>query len=144
MENHTEHRSTKIEELAQDWATAESHGDTIFLGEILADDFIGVGPYGFMLAKDEWIERHASGKLKYDSFALDETRVRLYGDAAVMTGRETAEGRYEDGDIRREIHEKFRATMLFVRDESVRGGSRWLLAGIHICFIADGAGRTSS
>ncbi len=129
----------QLARLGSEWATAESRGDTVFLGEVLADDFIGVGPYGFMLTKEEWIERHASGKLKYDSFALDETRVRLYGDTAVMIGRETAEGRYEGGDIRRSVHEKFRATMLFVRD-----GSRWLLAGIHMSLIADGAGRTSS
>ncbi len=144
MGNHTEHRLTEVENLAQDWATAELYGDTVFLGQVLADDFVGVEPYGFMLTKDEWLERNASGKLKYDSLALDETRVRLYGDAAVVIGRETAEGRYEDGEIRQEIREKLRATMVFVKDESVRDESRWLLAGIHMSLIADGGGRAAS
>lgn len=131
-------RIEELERLAGDWADAEARGDTVFLGENLADDFVGVGPHGFMLTKEEWIERHASGKLKYESFALDEIRVRPYGDAAILTGRETADGRYEDGDIRHEIHEKFRVSLVFVK------GPGWSLASAHMSFIADGNEETTS
>ena len=116
-----------IEKLAQDWAAAELRGDTAFLGHALAEDFVGVGPRGFTLTKGQWLERHGSGKLKYEAFGLDEVGVRLYGDAAVMVCRQIAEGVFEDENGRYDIHEQFRATLIFVRQED-----RWLLAGLQL------------
>ena len=52
---------------------------------------------------------------------------RPYGDVAVMVCRETAEGVYEDENGRYDIHEQFRATLVFVRQ-----GGRWLLAGLQL------------
>ncbi len=116
-----------IEKLAQDWAAAELRGDTAFLGRVLAEDFVGVGPRGFTLTKEQWLERHGSGKLKYESFGLDEIEVRLYWDAAVMVCRQSAEGVYEDENGRYDIHEQFRATLIFVKQEG-----RWLLVGLQL------------
>jgi ketosteroid isomerase-like protein len=124
-------RTRQIEKLAQDWAAAELRGDTTFLGRALADDFVGVGPRGFTLNKEEWLERHGSGKLKYESLGLEEVEVRPYGDAAVAVCRQTAEGVYEDENGRYGIHEQFRATLVFVRQQG-----RWLLAGLHLSPIA--------
>ena len=117
----------QIAKLAQDWAAAELRGDTAFLERALVADFVGVGPRGFMLNKEEWLERHESGKLKYGSFGLDEVGVRHYGDAAVMVCRQTAEGVYEDENGRFELNEQFRATLIFVRQQG-----HWLLAGLQL------------
>ena len=124
-------RTQQLKELGKDWAAAELRGDTAFLERTLADDFVGVGPRGFMLTKDQWLERHEAGKLKYKSFRMDDAQVRLYGDTAVMIGCETAEGRYEDGDVRHDIREQFRATLVFGKQQE-----RWLLAGLHLSPIA--------
>ncbi len=124
-------RTQQLKELGKGWAAAELRGDTAFLERTLADDFVGVGPRGFTLTKDQWLERHEAGKLKYKSFRMDDAQARLYGDTAVMIGRETAEGRYEDGDVRHDIREQFRATLVFVKQQE-----RWLLAGLHLSPIA--------
>ncbi len=65
-----------LEQLVEDWATAELHGDTAFLEHVLTNEFVGVGPRGFMLTKSEWIQRHQSGDLKYQFFKWDDLKMR--------------------------------------------------------------------
>jgi ketosteroid isomerase-like protein len=120
-------QTKELREVVEDWAAAEQRGDAASLEGALAEDFIGIGPRGFMLTKDQWLERHESGKLRYRSLGLDEVQVRLYGDAAVVTGRQSAEGKYEDFDLR----DRFRATLVFVKQRE-----RWMLAGLHLSPIA--------
>lgn len=124
-------RNERLEKLGEDWAAAEGRGDTGFLARVLADDFVAVGPRGFMLTKEQWLSRHDAGNLVYESFEWDEVRVRVHGGAAVMIGRQTAEGRYEDGDVRHEIRDQFRASLVFVEGEK-----GWLLLGLHLSPIA--------
>jgi ketosteroid isomerase-like protein len=123
--------TTRLDRLGEDWAAAELGGDTAFLEHALADDFIAVGPRGFMLTREQWLSRHDSGSLTYESFDWDEVEVRIHGSTAVMTGRETASAVYEDGDVRREIRDRFRATLIFVQEHE-----RWLLLGLHLSPIA--------
>ena len=113
--------------LGEDWAAAELRGDTAFLGEILADDFVGVGPRGFTLTRDQWLSRHEAGSLRYEAFGLDEVRVRLFGDAAITVCRQSARGIYEDENGRFELDDQFRATLVFIKQE----GS-WQLANLQL------------
>ena len=126
-----EDQSAELQGVMECWSAAELRGDTASLGEILADDFVGVGPRGFTLTKEQWLERHESGKLRYESSGLDEVAPRLYGDAAVAVCRQSAEGVYEDENGRFDLHDQFRATLVFVRQQG-----RWLLAGLHLSPIA--------
>jgi ketosteroid isomerase-like protein len=120
------------ERLGEDWAAAELRGDTVTLGRILADDFVAVGPRGFMLSKEQWLSRHDSGNLTYEAFEWDEVTVRVHGDATVMIGRQTASAVYEDGEVRHEIQDQFRTTLIFVEEQG-----RWLLLGLHLSPIAE-------
>lgn len=117
--------------LGQEWAAAELRGDAVTLNDMLADDFVGIGPRGFMLTKEQWLARYLSGDLRQDSLIRDEMRVRVYGDAAVATGRQTQQGAFQGHDIAGQ----FRVTQVFVRQ-----GGRWLLAAMHLSPIA-GEGR---
>jgi hypothetical protein len=45
----------------------------------------------------------------------------------VTVCRQTAEGVYEDENGRYDIHEQFRATLVFVRQQG-----RWMLAGLQL------------
>ena len=116
--------------LADAWAAAELGGDTASLKEILADDFVAVGPRGFVLSGMQWIARHDTGSLEYRSFVLDAAEVRTYGDAAIVVCRQTAAGVYEDENGRYDIDERFRATLVFVRQEG-----NWRLAGLQLSTI---------
>ncbi|MDQ3865072.1 MAG: nuclear transport factor 2 family protein [Actinomycetota bacterium] len=124
-------KSEQVVKLGEEWAASELRADTASLGEILAEDFIGVGPRGFMLTREQWLYRHDSGNLTYETFEWDEVSVRVHKDAAVMIGRETARAVYEDGDVRHEIQDQFRATLVFVEEEG-----RWVLLSLHLSPIA--------
>jgi ketosteroid isomerase-like protein len=117
----------QVLERGQEWATAELHGDMIALDQMLADEFIGIGPRGFMLTKEQWLARFRSGDVRYDSFTWDDVRVRVYGDAAVATGRQSQQGKYKD----QEIAGQFRAMLVFVQQEG-----RWVLAALQLSPIA--------
>jgi len=121
-----EGRSGQVKRFIEEWAAAEQRGDDAFLEEALADDFVGVEPAGFMLTKEQWLGRFAGG-LSYESFSLEEVETRLYGQAAVVTGRQKQAGSFQGNDVEGE----FRATLVLVERDG-----RWLLAGWHASPIA--------
>ena len=122
-----EHAEQEVLRLADAWASAELRGDTTFLERILTDDYTGIGPLGFMLTKQEWIVRHQAGDLKYESFSLDEVKVRVYNDdAAVLTGRQVQNGAYRGNSIQAQ----FRTTLVFVRQQG-----QWQLASLQLSTI---------
>ena len=122
-----EHAEQEVLRLADAWATAELRGDTTFLERILTDDYIGIGPLGFMLTKQEWLARHQAGDLKYESFSLDEVKVRVYNnDAAILTGRQVQNGAYRGNSIQAQ----FRTTLVFVRQQG-----QWQLASLQLSTI---------
>ncbi|HKH39750.1 MAG TPA: nuclear transport factor 2 family protein [Rubrobacter sp.] len=116
----------QVEEFAQEWAAAEQRGDVGFLEGALTDEFVGVGPLGFMLNKQQWLGRFAGG-LSYESFALEEVEARFYGETAVVTGRQRQAGGFQGNDV----GGKFRASLVLVEEEG-----RWLLACWHASPIA--------
>ena len=121
--------------LADAWATAELRGDTAFLEARLTDDFIGIGPLGFMLTKQEWLARHRSGDLKYEAFNLDEVKVRVYNDAAVLTGRQVQNAAYRGNPIQGQ----FRTTLVFVQQQG-----QWQLASLQLSTIGQPPSFTQS
>lgn len=114
-------------ELGRRWADAEMRGDVAAFDALSTADFTVVGPRGFVLNKQQWLDRYRTGSLLTRSLAWEDVEVRDYGTAAVSVGRHTQEAAYEghpsDGS--------FRATHIAVLQE--RG---WLLAGMHLSPMA--------
>ena len=114
------------------WANAELRGDVNALNDLLADDFSGVGPLGFLLTKEQWLARFSSGDLKYESFVWDQTDSRLYGDAAVVVGRQTQSGTHQGNPIQAQ----FRVTQTLIQQSG-----RWQLAALQLSPITPLPGR---
>jgi ketosteroid isomerase-like protein len=117
----------EVRELGRRWAEAESRGNADALAVLLADDFLLVGPLGFMLDKQQYVGSRRSGDLKHESFVWDEERVRLYNDVAVAIGSQTQQSTYQG----RDASGRFRVTQIAGRLEG-----RWALAGMHLSPIA--------
>lgn len=123
MERELDRTVEEVETLGQALAAAELQGDTGFLDRTLAADFVGIGPRGFMLTKEQYLARYVSGDVRFDSFTWDEAGVRAYGEAAVMTGRQSRAGTHQG----KYAQAQYRATLVFVKQNG-----NWRLAGLHL------------
>ena len=83
-----------LDELLDRWAESERTGDADGLGRLLTDDFVGIGPVGFVLSKAAWLSRFSQG-LRYEELALDEVTARHYDDAALVVARQHAVGDHQ-------------------------------------------------
>jgi ketosteroid isomerase-like protein len=126
-----EQAKQEVRRLAGAWIVAELRGDTAFLEQTLADDFMAVGPLGFLLTKQEWIGRHASGNMTYNALTLDEVTVRLYDQVAVLIGRKVQDAAYRGNSVTAQL----RTTVVLVRQ-----GGNWRLVGVHMSPIGQPPG----
>jgi ketosteroid isomerase-like protein len=117
----------QVLELGQRWAAAERTADVDALGPLLADDFLLVGPLGFMLDKEQYLGSRRSGDLKHESLVWEDVSVRLYGEAAVAVGSQTQRSTYQG----RDASGRFRVTQIAVQQ---RGD--WAIVGLHYSPIA--------
>jgi ketosteroid isomerase-like protein len=119
----------EIRDLGERWAEAEERADVETLDAMTVEDFTLVGPLGFILDKQQWLDRYRTGALVTRSLTWDQTTVRDYGDTVIVVGRHSQQaahrGTPSDG--------QFRGTHVLVRK-----GDRWLLAAIHLSPIAGG------
>ena len=112
----------EVLDLVRRWAAAEQRNDAGALDELLADRFAGVGPFGFILTRDQWRARFSNG-LVNRSFAIEDPQLRDFGGAAVAIGILAQETSWQGNDN----SGRFRITIV-----AVRADDRWLLAHVHI------------
>lgn len=112
-----------VEELENRWAKAEIDADATTLDELTTADFTLVGPFGFVLDKQQWLDRYRTGDLVTSELDWRDRQVRELGDTALVIGVHAQKAAYKgtasDG--------RFRATHI-----SVRTDDGWRLAGMHL------------
>jgi ketosteroid isomerase-like protein len=69
------------------WNEAYVRGDANALDSLWADDFVATVPNMTPMTKAETIGIWRSGRMKFLHYETSDLRVRVYGDAAVVTGR---------------------------------------------------------
>lgn len=122
-----------IDQLLTTWADAERSGDATTLDEILTDDFVGIGPVGFVLDKPAWLTRFDNG-LRYEELQLDEVTVRRHGDAALVVAHQHAVGSHAGNPTPPETRVSFTA---------VTDGGAMRIAGVQYSFIGPPLGAPS-
>ena len=113
----------EIRELNRRWAEAETRGDVAALDALAADGFRLVGPVGFVLDKQQWLDRYRLGDFVTASLRFEDVETRRYGDTAVSIGRQVQQAAYQGHPANGE----FRTTLIAVRD-----GGQWRLAGCQV------------
>jgi ketosteroid isomerase-like protein len=106
---------------------AELAADRDTLRELIAEDFLSIGPRGFVLDKQQWIDRH--DRFRYEELDTAELDVRLFGDTAVV----------RDVQRNRAVHDGAPvAVTARVGQVWVRQDARWRLAAIQFSPLAEG------
>ncbi len=112
-----------LTELEHTLASAWVKGDRPFIEALLAPDWTVTDPTGKVLTRQQVLdEAFVTGDRKIATMAVDDLRVRLLGDAAVVTGRTRASGTYRGNTG---------SAVLRFTDVFVRIGTRWQVVASH-------------
>jgi ketosteroid isomerase-like protein len=94
----------EIEELEQQWRTAEIAGDVAAMDNLLSDDYVGITINGMTNTKNQQLDRLRNKSLVVSKMDLSDTRIKLAGSIAIVTGRADIAGSNEgtpiDGAVR--------------------------------------------
>jgi len=95
----TESAEQELINLENGWAEALVKRDVAFLDRILADDFMTTSSRGIVSTKAQILAGVKSSAYVYISITLDDIQVRIYGDVAMVTGRNTVKSMRNGRDI---------------------------------------------
>jgi ketosteroid isomerase-like protein len=111
----------RIPELVRRWAEAESQSDADALDTLMTADCTLIGPAGFVLNRQQCLERYRTGGLRTEAFDWSDVAVREYGPTTVVVGVVTQQASYQG----RDASGRFRATQIAVRQDGM-----WKCAGL--------------
>ena len=112
--------------LEKEWADAWIKRDIAFFERIESDDYTWTSPWG-VWAKAQDLAELTSGDSVITSWVVDEMKVRVYGDAAVVTGCSTIKETHKGEDWSRQ--ERW-------TDTWVKLNGRWQCVAGHSSLIA--------
>ncbi len=102
------------------------HGDAAALERMTSDDYTFITLRGELRTKAEIVKGFSTGAFKYASREISDLNIRVYGDAAVVTGRSTQKGT-ENG---KDYSGDYRFTRVYVRQDG-----RWLTVALQTTLV---------
>ena len=81
--------SQTVKQLEHDWTDAMKAGDADKLSQILADDWVGIGPDGAKETKASALADIKSGASTLTSFEFGPMEVKIIGSVAIVQGSDT-------------------------------------------------------
>lgn len=126
------HESSRIEteqalrQMSNDWAKALIRADGATLDRIMADDFFFAYPMEGD-DKEQFIGDVISGDVRVEFLVQENVGVRIWGNTAVLTGRDSAKWYYKGRD--------FSGHYKIIHVYSLRD-DRWQLVSVQACPIA--------
>lgn len=112
----------ELERLETVWNEAHEHGDADVLEKLWADDMEVAVPKMPVMTKADALRFARSGRMKFLSYRTSDIRVRLYDNAAVVTGR-LQRRRSMNGQ---EISDDWRFTKTYIRE-----AGQWRVVSFH-------------
>lgn len=104
------------------WNEAHMRGDAAALDRLWADDFVVAVPGMKIMTKSNSLAFFRSGQMKFQRYQTSDIRIKVYGDAAVVTGR-LQRNREING---RNVDDDWRFTKVYIRQNE-----RWQVVAFH-------------
>lgn len=117
-----------IQNLQEEFDQAELHADRERLRELIDDDFVSIGPRGFLLDKEQWIARH--DEFAYETLETSEMDVRVFDQTAIVRDVQRNRSRYRE----EQLEHAFRVGQVWLRRDA-----DWRLAAIQFSPLAEEA-----
>jgi len=111
-----------LKAIEEKWDAANLKGDAAALASIFADGFITTSNEGKVRAKAEMVAEVKSGDIKYQTAKVEDMKVYLYGDTAIVNGKWT--GKFTQKG-------KLVSTVERYTDTYVRQNGKWLCVASH-------------
>ena len=89
----------EIEALEQRWRDAIVSNNVSEMDHLLADDYIGISANGTVETKAQALALRKAGTVKITQLDLNDLKVRVYGDTAVVTSQAQLAGTNGQSDI---------------------------------------------
>ena len=112
----------QLERLEQVWNTAQEQGDADALNRLWADDLEVDVPRMPVMTKTDALNFARSGRMKFLRYVTSDIRIRVYGNAAVVSGR-LQRTRSMNG---KELSDDWRFTKVYIRE-----AQRWRVVSFH-------------
>lgn len=109
--------------LENDWLQAFFKNDGAFAARFLADDYLGTDEHGDVKDRTQKVAEIKAGEHLSTSGELDNIRVRVYGEAAVITGRHIMKGLFQG--------KEYRSPYLWT-DVFIKRDGRWQCVASHV------------
>ena len=105
--------------LEDDWSQASINRDASALQRFYADEYVFIDEDGVVTDRAKELKNLTTGDFRLDAFKFDDMKVRLYGNVAVVTGRNTIQGVWVGTN--RDVSGPYRFTDIFVKRDG-----RWV------------------
>jgi len=119
----TESVEQELIKLENGWLQAFFKKDIAFSDRFLADDYMGTDEHGNVKTKAQEIAEIKAGEHLSTSGVQDNIKVRVYGDAAVVTGRNIMKGLFKG--------KEYSSPYLWT-DTFIKRGGRWQCVASHM------------
>ena len=117
----------ELVKLEQEWTNADLKMDWTTMDRILADDYILTDRDGEVHTKNQCQAYYKSGEGKILALVNDDMKVRVYGDAAVVTMRATIKETYKGEEI---------SAVCRITNTWIKKAGRWQCVATHSSRIA--------
>jgi ketosteroid isomerase-like protein len=114
--------SQQLQQLEQVWNQAHVNGDADALNKLWTDDLEVDVPRMAVMSKPEALSFARSGHMKFLHYETSDLRIRVYGEAAVVSGR-MQRTRSMNG---KEISDDWRFTKVYVKQ-----AQQWRVVSFH-------------
>lgn len=121
-----------LAKMEQDWVDAILKHDTAMVDQILADDFVTTLPDGRIQMKAQGIEDLKSGAFTAESMTINDVKVRVFGDTAVVTLGQSEKSQEKGKDM---------SGRTLWTDIFVKRNGKWQIVAEHGSCAAGGCGR---